>query len=67
MDDSGNTAGALATRRDWARRRRIDPSASRYRCSDSCHQPIDRKTSSLTFPSKAFGLWPLKTVMSDML
>ena len=63
MDDSGNTAGALATWRDRARRRRIDPFASRYRCSNSCHQPVDRKTSSLTLLLD--GLWPLAFEESD--
>ena len=67
MDNSRDPAGALATWRNWARRRRIDPFAPGYRCSDSCYQPVDRETSSLTMHGKAFGFWPLKTPMSDML
>ena len=61
MDDSGNTPGALATRSNWACRRRIDPFAAGHRCGDSCHQSVDGKTSSLNLSSgKVFGLWPLK-------
>ena len=61
MDNSGDTAGALATWRNWARRRRIDPFVAGGRCRYSCHQPIDWKTSSLTLD----GLWPLAFEESD--
>ena len=68
MDDSGDTPGALATWCNRACRGRIDPFAAGHRCGDSCHQSVDGKTSSLNLRSgKVFGLWPLKTPMSDML
>ena len=68
MDNSRDPAGALATWRNWTRWRWLDPFAAGYRCRDSCNQSVDGKTSSLNLRSgKVFGLWPLKTPMSDML
>lgn len=47
VDNSGDTAGALATWRNRTRRRRIDPFAAGCRCRDSRHKFVDGQTRSL--------------------
>ena len=60
VDNTGNSAGALATWRNCARRRRIDSFAAGCCRSSTRHQPVDWKTSSLNLSVQTVsGLWPL--------